>query len=116
MFDVQEHLEIGLLVVRGSVSVYEAAELRDVLRAVTLRNKVTLVDLTSSDFIDATALGVLVGALKAARAAGVRLELVVPDRESNIRKILRITGIGKLFTLHNDVTLALRRHGVEPNT
>ena len=112
--DVQEHSGIGLVAVSGDMTVYEATELRDVLRATTSHNKVTLVDLSQTTFMDATALGVLVGALKAANEAGTRLELIAPDGDGHIRKVLRITGLGKMFTLHVTASAALNQHGVRP--
>lgn len=114
LLDVQEHGGIGLVAVRGDLSVFESAELRDVLQSSAACNDVTLVDLTQTDFMDATALGVMVGALKAARAAGHSVELIAPADQGSIRTILRITGIGKLFVVHDTPAAALAEHGISP--
>lgn len=65
--------------------------------------------------MDATTLGVLVGAWKAAQDEGNRLELISPD-DGNVRKLFRITGLEKLFILHGTVAAALDQHGVGPVT
>jgi anti-sigma B factor antagonist len=58
-----------------------------------------VVDLLDATFLDSVALGVLVGALERCRAAGGTLHLVVTNRR--ISKVLEITGLDKVFPLHN---------------
>ena len=57
-----------------------------------------VVDMTDTVFIDSTTLGVLVGGLRRLRPGGGELALVVTDR--NIRKIFEITGLDRVFSLH----------------
>jgi len=54
-----------------------------------------VLDMADVDFIDSTGLGVLVGGLKRARAAGGDLQLSAPSR--TVVKVLRITGLNKIF-------------------
>jgi anti-sigma B factor antagonist len=63
-------------------------------------------DLTRTVSISSSGLGILVGALKTARRVGGRLELVVAaDR---LLKILRITRLDRVFTIHPTLDEALR--------
>lgn len=54
-------------------------------------------DLTSTTFLDSTALGVLIGTVKRLRAREGRLTLVNTD--ANIAKTFEITGLDQIFTI-----------------
>jgi len=56
-----------------------------------------VVDLLGVTFLDSTALGVLVGALKRCREAGGDLRLVIA--EPRILKVFEITGLTEVFTI-----------------
>lgn len=64
-----------------------------------------LADLREVSFMDSTGLGVLVGGLKRASAAGGSLTLVI-SRE-RILRIFRVTGLTKHFPIHPTVAEAL---------
>ena len=57
-----------------------------------------MLDLLGVTFLDSTALGVLVGALKRCRELGGDLHVVVAD--PRIVKIFEITGLTNVFTDH----------------
>jgi anti-sigma B factor antagonist len=57
-----------------------------------------VVDLTEATFIDSTTLGVLVGGVKRLRPSGGGLALVCTDQ--NITKIFEITGLDRVFPIH----------------
>lgn len=84
--------------IRGEVDLYTAPKLRERLdEAVQGSKPEIVVDLGNLDFIDSTGLGVLVGALKQARAAGGDVSLRNPSRSTH--KILEIAGLTELFTV-----------------
>ena len=83
----------------GEVDLYTAPELKQQLLEVIDRGaKDVVVDLTDTTFIDSTTLGVLVGGVKRLRTNDGQLSLVCSDR--NITKIFEITGLDRVFTIH----------------
>ena len=60
------------------------------------------------DFLDSTGLGVLVGGLKRVRAHDGSLRLVCT--QERILKIFDITGLDKVFGLHDSVSAAIAAH------
>lgn len=82
----------------GDIDVVTAAELREHLAGVCTAETGVIVDLTRVDFVDSAGLGVLVGALKRARARGGTLQLVCTDRR--IRDVLTVTGLTSVLRTH----------------
>ena len=68
-----------------------------------------LVDLEGVEFLDSTGLGVLVGGLKRVRSHDGDLALVCTQRR--ILKVLEITGLTKVFTIHDSVDAAIGADG-----
>ena len=64
-----------------------------------------VVDLSDVEFLDSTGLGVLVGALKRVRTHDGDLALVCT--ESRILKVFEITGLTKVFAMHETVDEAV---------
>lgn len=92
----------GLVTADGELDVGTAPELRRVVNAALDDAGGTLiVDLTEVTFMDSTTLGVLIGAYNRLRETGGVLALVCPD--DRIRRVFRITGLDKVFTLFNTV-------------
>ncbi|HZO67354.1 MAG TPA: STAS domain-containing protein [Kribbellaceae bacterium] len=92
--------------VGGEIDVYTAPKLREMLISLVDAGQYHLVvDLEKVDFLDSTGLGVLVGGLKRVRTHDGSLSLVC-TRE-RLLKILRITGLTKVFDIHPDVESAL---------
>ncbi|MBA3488182.1 MAG: STAS domain-containing protein [Longispora sp.] len=91
-----------LLRVAGEIDVYTAPKLREQLVALSeagVRNIV--VDLARVEFLDSTGLGVLVGALKRAKASNGTFALVCD--QPRLLKIFRITGLERVFDLYPTV-------------
>jgi anti-sigma B factor antagonist len=88
--------------VEGEIDVYTAPKLREQLvELVNTGNYHLIVDMERVDFLDSTGLGVLVGGLKRVRAHDGSLRLVCT--QERILKIFRITGLTKVFPIHDSV-------------
>jgi len=100
--DVSEHGATTVLSVRGEVDVYTAPRLREKLVELVSQGKHTIViDLEAVDFLDSTGLGVLVGGLKRARSHEGELSLVCTQHR--ILKVFEITGLTRVFAIHDSV-------------
>lgn len=103
-FKIEDEEIDGVAVVSasGEIDVATAPPLRDRLQALTTSGKSTVVvDLLGVTFLDSTALGVLVGALKRCREAGGDLPLVI--EEPRILKVFEITGLTGVFPIFESV-------------
>lgn len=99
-----EVIEVG-----GEVDVYTAPKLREtIIEAVEGGHTLLIVDVENVDFLDSTGLGVLVGALKRVRAEGGSLDIVCTHER--LLKIFEITGLHKVFGLHDSVEAAISSH------
>ena len=89
----------AVIALAGEVDLYTAPEFKqELVRVIEEGATDIVIDLTDTSFIDSTTLGVLVSGLKRVRPSGGSLALVVADR--NIRKIFEITGLDRVFGLH----------------
>ena len=77
---------------------------------VNKNNYQLVVNMEKVEFLDSTGLGVLVGGLKRVRAHDGSLDLVCT--QERILKIFRITGLTKVFGIHNTVddAIAAQKH------
>ncbi|GAB3654456.1 anti-sigma factor antagonist BldG [Nocardioides korecus] len=104
-----ETREVGsrtIVSVGGEIDVYTAPKLRDQIgELVTDGRHDLLIDLEGVDFLDSTGLGVLVGGLKKVRAQDGSMELICS--QDRLLKIFRITGLAKVFTIHDSEGAAL---------
>jgi anti-sigma B factor antagonist len=92
--------------VEGEIDIYTAPRLRELLiDLVSHGNYQLVVNLDKTGFLDSTGLGVLVGGLKRVRAHDGSLDLVC-TRE-RILKIFKITGLTKVFGIHETVDQAI---------
>jgi len=100
----------AVLEVAGEIDVYTAPKLREKLIELVNEGSYHLVvDLEKVDFLDSTGLGVLVGGLKRVRNHDGSLELVCT--QDKILKIFRITGLTKVFPIHDSVEDAIAGSG-----
>ena len=103
---------IEVIDVAGTIDIYTAPRLRELLiDLVSTDNYQLIVNLERVEFLDSTGLGVLVGGLKRVRAHDGSLDLVC-TRE-RILKLFRITGLTKVFGIHETVNQAItatKRH------
>jgi anti-sigma B factor antagonist len=92
--DEQRHV----LAVRGEIDLFTAPELKQVLAESIEAGRIRIiVDLTETTFLDSTALGVLIGAVKRLRSRDGVLTIVNTD--ANIAKTFEITGLDQIFTI-----------------
>jgi anti-sigma B factor antagonist len=101
---------IEIVDVEGEIDVYTAPRLRELLiELVNSRYYQLVVNMEKVEFLDSTGLGVLVGGLKRVRAHDGSLDLVCT--QERILKIFRITGLTKVFGIHDtvDEAIAARR-------
>lgn len=95
-----------IVAVAGEIDVYTAPRLRDrISELVASDNYHLIIDLEQVDFLDSTGLGVLVGGLKKVRAHDGTMELIC--NQERLLKIFRITGLAKVFVIHESEEAAL---------
>jgi anti-sigma B factor antagonist len=95
-----------IVAVGGEIDVYTAPKLRDKLSELVATGSYDLVvDMQEVEFLDSTGLGVLVGGLKKVRAHDGSLRLVC--NQDRLLKIFRITGLAKVFVIHETADEAL---------
>lgn len=93
--------------VNGEVDVYTAPKLREQLVSLVDAGRYDIVvDMEAVEFLDSTGLGVLVGGLKRVRTHDGTLRLVCT--QERILKIFRITGLTKVFPIHDSVAEAVQ--------
>lgn len=106
-FRIEEREDGGIpvIAVGGEIDVATAPQLRECLHRVIAQGGSTVViDLLAVTFLDSTALGVLVGALKRCRELGGELHVVVTD--PRIMKIFEITGLTNVFPIADSLAAA----------
>jgi anti-sigma B factor antagonist len=87
-----------VVAVRGEIDLFTAPELKAALVGAIDAGKTLIVaDLAETTFLDSTALGVLIGAVKRLRAREGSLTIV--NRDANIAKTFEITGLDQIFTI-----------------
>ena len=97
---------IEIVDVEGEIDVYTAPRLRELLIDLVNNSHYQLVvNMEKVEFLDSTGLGVLVGGLKRVRAHDGSLDLVCT--QERILKIFRITGLTKVFGIHDTVDEAI---------
>ncbi len=105
---LDHHTRDGIEVVdvEGEIDVYTAPRLRELLIELVNNGHYQLVvNMEKVEFLDSTGLGVLVGGLKRVRAHDGSLDLVCT--QERILKIFRITGLTKVFGIHETVDAAI---------
>jgi anti-sigma B factor antagonist len=97
---------IEVVDVGGEIDIYTAPRLRELLIELVAKNDYQLVvNMEQVEFLDSTGLGVLVGGLRRVRAYDGALDLVC-TRE-RILQIFQITGLTKVFGIHETVDQAI---------
>ncbi|MEA2304400.1 MAG: anti-sigma factor antagonist [Solirubrobacteraceae bacterium] len=87
-----------VIAVAGEVDIFTAPELkRAIAAAIDGGARRLVVDLTETRFLDSTALGVLIGAVKRLRPLEGRL--VIVNTEPSTAKTFEITGLDQIFTI-----------------
>ena len=102
LLDTRQAGDWTVVDVRGEVDLYTAPRLKTLLTDLTGsgRNRLAI-EFGGVEFMDSTGLGVLISGLKRCREAGGTLALVAPTEP--VRKVLGITGLDQVFTIHDDL-------------
>ncbi len=104
---VREEGEWTVLAVSGEIDIATAPSLREKLHSMLAENHMQLIiDLDEVTFLDSTALGVLVGALKRVRTEGGELRIVC--NQPRVRKVFEITLLDSAFDLCSSVEDAVK--------
>jgi anti-sigma B factor antagonist len=96
----EERLANGahVVAVAGEVDIFTAPDLkRTIASAIEDGAHRLVVDLTNTRFLDSTALGVLIGAVKRLRPLDGKLAIV--NTEPSTAKTFQITGLDRIFTI-----------------
>ena len=87
-----------VIAVAGEVDIFTAPELKRAIgAAIDAGSRELAVDLTETRFLDSTALGVLIGAVKRLRPLDGRM--VIVNTEPSTTKTFEITGLDQIFTI-----------------
>lgn len=103
---LEHHGEVLVVLLGGELDLYNADEVRTVLAdAVDAGTSRIVIDLAEVDFVDSTALGVLLEARSRLGADG--LALAGPRLE--IRRALEVSGLDRHLAVHDSIDQALGR-------
>jgi anti-sigma B factor antagonist len=100
-FTIEEHpidSERHVVAVRGDLDLFTASGLKEVLAEAIEAGRIRIiVDLAETTFLDSTALGVLMAALKRLRSHSGALAIV--NLNENLTTIFKITALDQTFTI-----------------
>lgn len=105
MIDTETRDGSTIVHVDGDLDVYTAPRLKETLDEVIAGAGALVLDLSRVEFMDSTALGVLVGAQQESEGDGGGLRLVVAD--PLLLKIFHITGLDGMFSIYPQLEEAL---------
>lgn len=95
----------AVIAVRGEIDAATAPQLRQLINEVVSGGEAELViDLQEVQFLDSSALSVLVGGLRQLQAAGGTLSLVCT--EPRILQVFQITNLEEVFTIYDSLEAA----------
>jgi anti-sigma B factor antagonist len=98
--------QTDVLTLRGEIDVYTAPRLRQAIIDLVEGGATHIViDMGAVDFLDSTGLGVLVGGLKRVKVQDG--ELAIVTSQDKILKIFDITGLNKVFSIHDSLDAAV---------
>jgi anti-sigma B factor antagonist len=94
--------DLAVVAMGGEIDYAASPQLRERIAAHIKAGRRRLVlDLSEVTFIDSTAIGVLVGAVKKLNeAGGGALEIVCADENARVLRIFAITGVDNMISLH----------------
>lgn len=101
-----DHDGVFVVSVSGELDLFAAPELRErLLDEVRDGRREVVLDLRETTFMDSTALGVIIAALKALQERHGRLVLV--NERASIDKTLAITGLDRVLQMERDLDAAI---------
>ncbi|MBR8742253.1 anti-anti-sigma factor [Nocardiopsis sp. MG754419] len=93
---------VAVVTVGGEIDLYTAPQLRnELVGSLEGGTRRLFVDMSRTEFCDSTGISVLLSAMKRARDKDGDLELVAP--RPAVMKVLEITGLHEVFTIHPDL-------------
>jgi anti-sigma B factor antagonist len=102
----RSHADHAVVTVAGEIDLYTAPRLQaEFTRLLQDAPPRVVIDMSSVDFCDSTGMNVLLSGLKRMRERGGELEVAAP--RPAVRKILQVTGLDSVFTVHNEVPAEL---------
>jgi anti-anti-sigma factor len=99
---------VQVIEVAGELDLYTGAELQAALDADETR-KAIVVDLSSTTFVDSTALGILVHTARRLQERARQFAVVSDDTQT--RRVFKITGLDRVLTISRTLDDALERLG-----
>lgn len=98
-FSVGEKVQTQLsITLDGEIDIYSAPDFKkNLYEAIADGRRDVVLDCSGLSYIDSMGLGILVGALKRVKEQG--RNIVIKKPVSNVRKLLRITGLDKVFVI-----------------
>lgn len=104
--------KLPVIELEGEVDVYTAPQLKQqMINLLESGAKQMIIDLSKVEYLDSTALGVLIGGLKRMRETDGNMVLVCPS--ARIRRVFEITGLDKIFDIYNTADEAQEAVGKE---
>ena len=102
----------AVVTLHGELDAHDAPRLRELFTGAMealdgVRAPRLVLDLTAVEFLDSTALGTMIGALRRTREAGGELVVVLP--ETSARRIFEITGLDHVLEVRPTRHAALQR-------
>ncbi|MCL5410541.1 MAG: anti-sigma factor antagonist [Patescibacteria group bacterium] len=104
---------IFVIDLEGEVDVYTAPQLRQTIMEQATTDPCQVVNLTKVDYLDSTALGVLIGGLSCLRQVAGNLVLVCSSTD-RVHRALKNTGTDKFFDIYDSVEDAVSAINAEP--
>lgn len=102
--------QISIIMLEGEVDVYTAPQLKQqIIKLLDEGMLKIIVNLESVEYLDSTALGVLIGGLKRLREREGSLVLICTN--NRIKRIFEITGLDKIFSILSSEDEALNSMG-----
>jgi anti-sigma B factor antagonist len=114
LYETHDDGATAVVTLRGELDAHDASRLRELFSAAVTELEAAsrpclVVDLTGVAFLDSTALGTIIGAVRRVREAGGELRIVLP--ETAARRIFEITGLDEVLDVRPTRAAALERAG-----
>ncbi|MCF6467568.1 STAS domain-containing protein [Nonomuraea sp. MG754425] len=98
----RSHAGCALVAITGEIDLYTAPALQaEFTRLLQSGPSRVVIDMSAVDFCDSTGMNVLLSALKRMKEQQGTLEVAAP--RPAVRKILQVTGLDSVFTVHDEV-------------
>ena len=111
-YELDASREAAIVTLRGELDAHDAVRLRELFAGAVdalsgARAPRLVLDLSGLEFLDSTALGTMIGALRRVREAGGEMAVVLP--ETTARRIFEVTGLDAVLDVRSTLETALER-------